>query len=1000
MLDRQWREASASFWPNAMLGKRKIQKLLQSYADKGTVEPEQDLPLLRRMKDCLAAIDQNLLNGKPLPIHGLGTDVGVVAQTLELAREFRATMPLPGRDQEEIRSALRIIAPCLHAVVEIDGVRQGGERLLAAVEGFKEARQRFSTIAGWDRSGEKDVADLATLRDKLDALIGARHLLRDWSAWCRIRSRAMHANLSSLVEQIETGVIRPEEARAAFRLGYARWWLPKVLDADPVLRNFRRFQHENAIREFREIDDLVRSHATSRVVSVIAHGLPPVQSVPRNSELGLLRYQMELQRPSQSIRDMIGKMPQNFSKLAPCMLMSPLSIAQYLPPNQALFDVVIFDEASQITTWDAVGAIARARQTIIVGDPKQLPPTNFFGRNEEEEDVADHEKDLESILDEAKAAGIPVRDLRWHYRSRSESLIAFSNHHYYQNRLVTFPSPAVEDRAVHLRKVPNGIYDRGKSRTNRTEAEAVAKEAVSRMKAWLKLPEKDRPTLGVITFNAQQQSLILDLLDAARRDDPELEWFFVEERVEPTIVKNLENVQGDERDVILFSITFWKDAAGKLTMDFGALNRDGGERRLNVAVTRARQELVVFSGFTADQIDPTRTKAVAVQHLKTFLDYAERGAIALPAQDIGSVGGFDSPFEEAVAAQLERHGWRVVPQVGISGFRIDFGIRHPDLAGTYLAGVECDGATYHGSATARDRDKVREQVLRGLGWNILRVWSTDWWFDAAGCAERLHAGLEALLEESRARRATELEDAATHWDMGHEVEGIDEIRDDEAATPVEQAILPPETVKTELVSVGTPLSSVSESVEMQPPAASVGDEASDKRRYCVADLSSFRADPDQFFEFGYRDTLRGMIEVVIETESPLRTDILAQRLSRAHGWLRTGGRIRERIDLHLRGLDTTKESSGEFVWKVGTVSEIIPYRQPASEDARRSIADIPLAELAFVVLDNPDLLDQLDPARDLARLLGVERLAAVSRARLDEAIARARQHISTTHSFE
>lgn len=1001
MLDRQWREANASFWPNAMLGKRKVQKLLQSYAAQGTAQPELDLPLLRRMKDCLSAIDQNLLNGKPLPVDGLDTDVGAVAEILELAREFRATMPLPGRDQEEIRSVLRSIAPSLRAVVENDRVRQAGDRLLAAAEGLKEASQRFGTIAGQDSFAEKGTGDLGTLREKLASLVRARHLLRDWSAWCRIRSRAMHANLSSLVEQIESGVIRPDEARAAFRLGYARWWLPKVLDADPVLRDFRRFQHENAISEFREIDDLVRSHATARVISVIAHGLPPVQTVPRNSELGLLRYQMELQRPSQSIRDMIGKMPQSFAKLAPCMLMSPLSIAQYLPTNQALFDVVIFDEASQITTWDAVGAIARARQTIIVGDPKQLPPTNFFGRNEEEEEVADHEKDLESILDEAKAAGIPIRDLRWHYRSRSESLIAFSNHHYYQNRLVTFPSPAVEDRAVHLRKIPLGIYDRGKSRTNRIEAEAVTKEAVARMKGWLKLPEKDRPTLGVITFNAQQQSLILDLLDAARRDDPELEWFFAEERVEPTIIKNLENVQGDERDVILFSITFWKDAAGKLTMDFGALNRDGGERRLNVAVTRARQELIVFSGFTADQIDPTRTKALAVHHLKTFLDYAERGAIALPAQDIGSVGGFESPFEEAVAAQLERRGWRVVPQVGISGFRIDFGIRHPDLAGTYLAGVECDGATYHGSATARDRDKVREQVLRGLGWNILRVWSTDWWFDAAGCAERLHAGLEALLEESRAHRTTELEDTATHWDMGHEVEGIDEIRDEAAAASVEQLALFPAVVETDLVSVETqPLPSASGTVEAQPPASSFGGEASDERRYHVADLSSFRADPDQFFEFGYRDTLRGMIERIIETESPLRTDILAQRLSRAHGWLRTGGRIRERIDLHLRGFDTTRESSGEFVWKAGAVSEIISYRQPAGEEARRSIADIPLAELAFVVLDNPGLMEQPDPPRYLARLLGVERLAAVSRARLDEAIARARQHISTDHSLE
>ena len=516
-----------------------------------------------------------------------------------------------------------------------------------------------------------------------------------------------------------------EGARGAFRLGYARWWLPQVLDDDLTLRDFRRFQHEHAIAEFREIDDLVRAQAAGRVIGAIAHGLPTVQSVPRNSELGLLRYQMELQRPSQSIRDMIAKMPENFGKLAPCMLMSPLSIAQYFPPDKALFDVVIFDEASQITTWDAVGAIARGRQTIIVGDPKQLPPTNFFGSNDVEEDVADHERDMESILDEAKASGIPVRDLRWHYRSRSESLIAFSNHHYYQNRLVTFPSPQVEDRAVRLRPVPDGVYDRGKSRTNRVEAQAVADEAVARMRKWLNLPERSRPTLGIITFNAQQQSLILDLLDAARRDDPAIEWFFADERVEATIVKNLENVQGDERDVILFSITFWKDAAGKLSMDFGALNRDGGERRLNVAVTRARQELIVFSGFTADRIDPTRAKGVAILHLKTFLDYAERGAIALPAQIAGSVGGYESPFEEAVAQRLERRGWLVVPQVGISGFRIDLGIRHPDRAGAYLAGVECDGATYHSAATARDRDKVREEVLAGLGWSMLRVRTTD-----------------------------------------------------------------------------------------------------------------------------------------------------------------------------------------------------------------------------------------------------------------------------------
>jgi hypothetical protein len=987
-MEHQWRDADASFWPNAMLGRRKVQKLLQGHASRGNADPARDLPLLRQMKEHLARIDGTPLAGKRLAVQGLATDMAGISRIHDLAGAARGALRLPGLNAEEVRPMLRAVAPSLRGGPD-DRLRQVGTRLLAAMQGLEAAGKRFTEISGKAISPAASPGEIAM---RMADLIEARNLLRDWSAWCVTRRRAVRNGLGPLIDMLEAGSVAAAETRSAFKLAYARWWLPKVLDTDPVLRNFRRFQHENAIREFREIDDMVRTHATRRVISAAAHGLP-VAGVPRHSELGLLRHQMELQRPSQSIRDMIGKMPETFPKLAPCMLMSPLSIAQYLPPNQALFDVVIFDEASQITTWDAVGAIARARQTIIVGDPKQLPPTNFFGRNEDEEDVADYEKDLESILDEARASGIPVRDLRWHYRSRSESLIAFSNHHYYQNRLVTFPSPAVEDRAVSLRKVPHGVYDKGKSRTNRIEAEAVVAEAVERMERWLKMPERERPTLGVITFNAQQQSLILDLLDAARRDTPELEWFFAEDRVEPTIVKNLENVQGDERDVILFSIAFWKDASGKTPpMSFGALNRDGGERRLNVAVTRARQELVVFSGFTADQIDPSKSKYVAVQHLKTFLDYAERGAIALPAEDRGSVGGFDSPFEEAVAAQLERRGWMVVPQVGISGLRIDLGIRHPDLGGAYLAGVECDGATYHSSATARDRDKVREQVLRGLGWNILRVWSTDWWFDAKGCADRLHDDLESLLQQSRERRAAEEAAAEMHWDMGHELGATEEIRD--AHLPPEDEVAPPQaTDETELVS-SPDLAARNATADSPPPILAAEAMPADRPGYRIADLSAFNAEPELFYEFTYRDTLKGMIEAVMDAESPLPADVLAQRIARAHGWLRTGGRIRERIDLHLRGYDTTSESSGVFIWKKGKVVDLLTYRRSANEESRRAVADIPLAELASVVVENPALLDMPDSARDMARLLGVERLAATARARLDEAIERARTHMA------
>lgn len=996
-LTRQWQEAKATFWPGSVLAKRKVEKLLQAHADQGQVDVERDLPLLGTMRASLLAVERNLLTVRGLATAGLDSDLAVVKEILAGATVLRVALDIalrrPGFTPDTVMHLLgdNRDKETLLAVAE---------RLIAASEGFRAAVAEFNATAG------RDVAagggSFAAVGAKVAALPEARPLLRDWSVWCQVRHRAAARRLDPLIELVEQSKIAPGQARAAFRLGYARWWLPQLLEGDAVLRGFRRFQHEHAISDFREIDDLVRAQAGRRVISALAHGLPAVQSVPRRSELGLLRDQMQMQRPSQSIRELISRMPQSFPKLAPCMLMSPLSIAQYLPPEQALFDVVIFDEASQIATWDAVGALARARQTIIVGDPKQLPPTNFFGRNEDEDEVAEHERDLESILDEAKAAGIPVRDLRWHYRSRSESLIAFSNHHYYQNRLVTFPSPAVEDRAVQLRKIPRGVYDRGKSRTNRIEAEAVVGEATARMKGWLRLPEKDRPTLGVITFNAQQQSLIMDLLDAARREDPALEWFFADERIEATIVKNLENVQGDERDVILFSITFWKDAAGKLAMDFGALNRDGGERRLNVAVTRARQELIVFSGFTADQIDPNRTKALAVRHLKTFLDFAERGAIALPAQDEGSVGGFDSAFEEAVSTHLVRRGWLVVPQVGVSGLRIDLGIRHPERPGLYLAGVECDGATYHSSATARDRDKVREQVLRGLGWNILRVWSTDWWFDAAGCADRLHAALEQLLAESRARiAATEDQDQAldaTGDDDAHDVTaeaGEPAIDSDESPIVDGGELASPPALNVALASAGGMILRAAPASNAPVPYAPashapVSSAPDGLAAYVPAELSTFHPDPDRFFELGYRDVLRRMIAAIIEHESPLRAETLAQRISRAHGWQRTGGRIREQIAMLLHDVDRTEESSGEFLWRLGAVVDVLPFRPPADAEARRAIAEIALAELAGAVRANPALLAEADPARELGRLLGFERLSAGPRARLDEAIARAR----------
>ncbi len=745
-LDMDWREAQARFWPLSVFSKRKVRKLLRGYADDGAADPDVDLKALFRMREFDAAIRESPL----LPVASANGEVDARRMTEAVRHAVRLRAALVDLEAD-IDDSSRLEA----AAVELGSSAGGAVRnalgayLEVETEVDDEAR-RFERAGG----ARPDGASVEDLDAGLALVVEERGRLQDWTIWRKKSEEGMAAGLGPLIEALESG--RAEgDAEDAFRRAYAFWWLPLAIDASDELRGFAYWRHEDIVKAFREIDDQAMELAAGEVMRRVAHGLPARDGVSRKSELGVLRHQLGLKRPSMPIRQLLASLPESFGKLAPCVLMSPLSIAQYLPADQAAFDVVIFDEASQITTWDAIGAIARGRQTIIVGDPKQLPPTNFFGRvDEEDEDLPEIERDMPSILDEVAVAGVSRRDLTWHYRSRDEALIAFSNHFYYGGRLVTFPAPAPGSGALQFHKV-DGVYERGGARANRAEAKAVAEMARRRLTEWLDDPEDERQTLGIITFNIQQQSLILDLLDEIRRDDGALEWFFSDQREEPVIVKNLENIQGDERDVMLFSVTFGPDLAGKLTMNFGPINNEGGEKRLNVAITRARREFHVFSSIRADQIDLGRTRATGVRHLKGFLDYAERGEIALPAQDEGSLGPAENPFEEAVAAAFRRKGWEVRTQIGVSGFRVDLGVVHPDRAGRYLAGIECDGARYHSSATARDRDKIRQAVLEGLGWNILRVWSTNWFRDSGEVVDRLHRELERLLKEDRKARPFE-----------------------------------------------------------------------------------------------------------------------------------------------------------------------------------------------------------------------------------------------------
>ena len=970
-LDKDWRTAATKFWPLSIFAKRRVQKQLQTYATSGTASPGTDLTSLRKLQQEYQRIDENPLASQPVYWNGRNSDPAKMREHLSRGKELRQTIVDLGKQTGQLNAISAKLHPVLGKDASSHPVISAAKKFVATMSTFAESVRRFRELAGGSPFPKGTRTLISDVEVQLQALRSGRSTLRKWIAWHEITQRVTSLGLGNFVTAMESGELAPEDAREAFEVAYVRWWLPHAIDGNDALRKFQRYQHEDAIREFRKLDDEARTEASVTVRRALRHQLPDPNAVPRQSELGILRHQAQLQRPSKTIRELIGGMPEHFGKLAPCLLMSPLSIAQYLPPNQAVFDVVIFDEASQITTWDAIGAIARGRQTIIVGDPKQLPPTNFFGKVEddsENDEVDEHDKDLESILDEAKASGIPTMQLNWHYRSSHESLIAFSNFHYYGNELITFPSAVTADRGVSLKYIPNGSFDRGKSRTNREEARAIVADAVGRMKLWMKLPPEKRQTLGVITFNSQQQTLIQDLFDQARRDSPEIEWFFDDSRIEPTVVKNLENVQGDERDVMLFSIAFGPDATGKIPLIFGALNRAGGERRLNVAVTRARKELVVYSSFRADQLNADGAKHVGVRHLKAFLDYAERGPIALHAQDRGSVGGFDSPFEEAVSIQLQSRGWQVVSQIGVSAFRIDLGIIHPDKPGAYLAGIECDGATYHRSATAQDRDKIREQILRHLGWEILRIWSTDWWADSVTAADYLHNALTELLARKREE---------------------DRLRDEQEAVEHPEEESTPEDEVT--------IDSESSAQDQQDAASGDGDL---HVRYRVFDGSGFNIQPDAFFDKSYTETLKALTLAALELESPVRDDILCQRLARLHNIGRTTSRLRDRVLGLIPQVAFTDESTGRFLWYPNAPLETTDYRHPANEDARRPVDEISLSELCDFVMTHRGVLNESDPPLAIARLLGISRLKGGSRDRIHEAISRAKDFLGESDRIQ
>jgi very-short-patch-repair endonuclease len=971
----EWREAEGKFWFLATFAKKKVAKKLASLGGAaGLPDALGDLAIFVRLHSQLMELDTLASDMQSIPgWQGLASDTSRTLRAIKLAEGLRGLLSSLAESPEHLVSLRGAVA---RLVIDANEMLAPGGQIGAALSALQQALSRYDEaarlFAGLAATDADTHPSVAALRATSLSIQQQEEQLKAWCDWCRVREQASEAGLASLAQALEAGSLMPSATEETFVTAYAHWFATQGIDGEPLLRNFVAAEHMSDIGAFVRLDDELAKLTVRYIRAKLCGLIPSKNDIPKSSGFAILKHELQKSRRHKPVRQLAIEMGDALNRLAPCMLMSPLSIAQFLPADQPPFDLVIFDEASQIAPWDAIGSIARGKQVVIAGDPRQMPPTNFFSRgpNAGDDDTAE---DMESILDECLGAGVPSHSLSWHYRSRHESLIAFSNHRYYDSNLITFPAAQTRASAVEWRRV-EGVYAKGKGRYNQAEAEAIVSETVKRLTdpAFVAAGH----SIGIITLNSDQQKLINDLLDTARKQYPQIEPFFQDTLAEPVVVKNLETVQGDERDLIMLGIGYGPTEPGAqvMSMNFGPLNKDGGWRRLNVAITRSRREMLVFSSFDPSMIDLNRTNARAVRDLKHFIEFAQRGPKALAEAVHGSVGGYDSPFEEAVAQGLRRLGWQVVPQIGVSRFRIDLGIVHPDRPGDYLAGVECDGATYHSAATARDRDKVRGAILSGLGWNLVRLWSTEWWVDKEGALQKLHIALNDLLAQSRV-----------------EAIGSQETEEPPAAPIVIEFSTDP-GISPELPDV--PIISVSE-LPAQIADVRIARAHSDqpvslgqRAEYRVADLSSLAPmiQAEQFHSPAYSPVLRQIIEEVLRQEAPILDTLLVQRIARAHGFQRSGRLIRDRV-LELAEQHHHVQQAGfdeAFVWHAeGDVMEWSTYRVPASTNDARAIEEIAAQELRIAA----SIIDAGDLALEVARLLGVKRLTGAARERIERILS-------------
>ena len=700
-----------------------------------------------------------------------------------------------------------------------------------------------------------------------------------WYSWAQLRGELSSQGLDVIVQEVESTQVDVAQLTNAFFKGLYRALAEQKISRSELLCTFEGELFDQQVQRYKDLTAEFQELSKKMLYARLSNQLPHIyEDLDNSSEIGRLNRNIANGGRGTSIRQLLDDIPNLLPRLCPCMLMSPMSVAQYIDLGAEKYDLVVFDEASQMPTSEAIGAIARGNALVVVGDPKQMPPTSFFGTNsvDEEEESID---DLESILQDCQALSLPSLQLNWHYRSRHESLIAFSNHEYYDGELITFPS--VDDQATKVRFIQvKGSYDKGKTRQNKAEAEAIVHEVCRRLR-----DENLRgESMGIVAFSAAQQNLIEDTLTDCMARDASLQEL-ADQLHEPIFIKNLENVQGDERDVILFSIGYGADSTGQLSMNFGPLNKVGGERRLNVAVSRARCEMLVFSTMTSDQIDLRRTKAKGVEGLKHFLEYAERQTLARrPQSDSDSA---DRIITEQIADRLQRAGYPAMIQLGRSSFKVNLAVALPSAPDCYRLGILIDGETYRRTQTTRDREVGQPGVLGNLNWEVMRVWSPDWFRQPDLVIERILTRLNSL---------------------------------------------PESPVKPQSAPVTSPFSITEAEIIAEPTTSSAALEYPDTESYVSTSLEAFVCE-------------------VVTLEQPITYSLLSKRVAAFKSFTRVTPTITGIVDSLLPLFYTSLDREGLVLWKSQADQEHWEGYRPNTAETKRSIEEIPSVELMEVLLE-------------------------------------------------